>query len=48
MFAYQAKASFKIWNNIEPIIDEEVMELLETKQCYISQGKFLRSLNFEI
>ena len=28
MFAYQAKASFKIWNNIEPIIDEEVMELL--------------------
>ena len=28
MFVYQAQASFKIWNNIEPKIDDKVMELL--------------------
>ena len=28
MFIYQAKASFKIWNSLEPIIDEKVMELV--------------------
>ncbi len=28
MFVYQAQASFKIWNNIEPKIDKEVMEIL--------------------
>ena len=28
MFIYQAQASFKIWNNLEPIIDEKVMELV--------------------
>ena len=28
MFIYQAQASFKIWNSLEPIIDEKVMELV--------------------
>ncbi len=28
MFIYQAQASFKIWNNIEPKVDDKVMELL--------------------
>ena len=28
MFIYQAQASFKIWNNLEPKIDNDVMELL--------------------
>ena len=28
MFVYQAQASFKIWNNVVPQIDNEVMELL--------------------
>ena len=28
MFVYQAQASFKIWNNLVPEIDEDVMELL--------------------
>ena len=28
MFVYQAQASFKIWNNLEPKIDDKVMELL--------------------
>ena len=28
MFIYQAQASFKIWNNFEPKIDNTVMELL--------------------
>jgi len=28
MFIYQARASFKIWNTIEPKIDNDVMELL--------------------
>ena len=28
MFIYQAQASFKIWNNLEPKVDEKVMELL--------------------
>ena len=28
MFVYQAQASFKIWNNLLPEIDEDVMELL--------------------
>ena len=28
MFIYQAQASFKIWNNFEPKIDNKVMELL--------------------
>ena len=28
MFVYQAQASFKIWNNFEPKIDNTVMELL--------------------
>ena len=28
MFIYQAQASFKIWNNIEPQVDNKVMELL--------------------
>ena len=28
MFIYQAQASFKIWNSIEPGVDKEVMELL--------------------
>ena len=29
MFVYQAQASFKIWNNIEPKVDDKVMELLK-------------------
>jgi shikimate dehydrogenase len=28
MFIYQAQASFKIWNNLEPQVDNKVMELL--------------------
>ena len=28
MFVYQAQASFKIWNNLEPKVDYKVMELL--------------------
>ena len=28
MFIYQAQASFKIWNSIEPQVDDKVMELL--------------------
>ena len=28
MFIYQAQASFKIWNNFEPKVDDKVMELL--------------------
>ena len=28
MFIYQAQASFKIWNNLEPKVDDKVMELL--------------------
>ena len=28
MFIYQAQASFKIWNNLEPKVDNKVMELL--------------------
>jgi Shikimate 5-dehydrogenase len=28
MFIYQAQASFKIWNNLEPKVDDRVMELL--------------------
>ncbi len=28
MFVYQAQASFKIWNNLEPQVDDKVMELL--------------------
>jgi shikimate dehydrogenase len=28
MFVYQAQASFKIWNNLEPKIDDKIMELL--------------------
>ena len=28
MFIYQAQASFKIWNSLEPIINEKVMELV--------------------
>ena len=28
MFIYQAQASFKIWNSLEPMIDEKVMELV--------------------
>ena len=28
MFIYQAQASFKIWNSLEPTIDEKVMELV--------------------
>ncbi len=28
MFIYQALASFKIWNNLEPKVDDKVMELL--------------------
>ena len=29
MFIYQAQASFKIWNRLEPKIDNKVMELLD-------------------
>ena len=29
MFIYQAQASFKIWNNLEPQVDNKVMELLK-------------------
>ncbi len=28
MFIYQAQASFKIWNNLEPQVDKKVMEPL--------------------
>ena len=28
MFVYQAQASFKIWNNLEPKVDDKVMELI--------------------
>ena len=28
MFVYQAQASFKIWNNLEPQVDNKVMEIL--------------------
>ncbi len=28
MFIFQAQASFKIWNNLEPKVDDKVMELL--------------------
>ena len=28
MFVYQAQASFKIWNDLKPIVDNKVMELL--------------------
>ncbi len=28
MFIYQAQASFKIWNDLEPTVDDKVMELL--------------------
>ncbi len=29
MFIYQAQASFKIWNSLEPEIDNNIMELLD-------------------
>ena len=29
MFIYQANQSFSIWNNVIPIIDEEVLKILE-------------------
>ena len=29
MFIYQASAAFKIWHEIEPIIDDDVVKLLD-------------------
>ena len=29
MFIYQAQASFKIWNNLEPKVDDKVMEIFK-------------------
>ena len=30
MFIYQASAAFKIWHGIDPVIDNEVIKLLDT------------------
>ena len=30
MFIYQASAAFKIWHGIDPVIENEVIELLDT------------------